>query len=482
MPFADIGRADVAEVGGKGANLGELTRAGLPVPPGFVVTSHAFLAALDAAGIRERLRREFAAVDARDPAALTGAAEQLRHLVEDVHMPGAVRDAVLAAYHALGPHELVAVRSSATSEDTATTSFAGMHDSYTNVGGDDALLARIRDCWASAYGSRVIAYRKGQGLTEEPTLAVVVQRMVDARRSGVIFTADPATGDPSALVIEAALGLGEVVVGGQVEVDTYTLSKAGPRLTSVRVGQQAFKVTRDRDGHEHRVDLSPDESGQRVLSDADVEALATLALKVEAHYGAPQDMEWADAGHGFVLVQTRPITTRGDAHEPASVLVSGLGASPGLASGTVRVLRTPAEGAALQASEVLVAPMTSPDWVPTMRRAAAVVTDGGGMTCHAAIVSRELGIPCIVGARSATSTLRTGEVVTVDATHGRVTAGRRPPRDDAAAPAPGPARAVAVAPPALGTRLYINLAVADQAEAAAAALAVDGVGLLRPSS
>lgn len=477
--FDQVGRADVALVGGKGANLGEMTKAGLPVPPGFVVTSSAFLAALDAAGIRKRLFEAFAAVNSHDAQELAKASSDMRQLVSTMAVPSEIRSAVLEAHAALGPGATVAVRSSATSEDTATTSFAGMHESFTNVDGEEALIDRLRACWASAYGQRVIAYRKTQGLTEEPSIAVVVQRMVNAARSGVIFTADPATRDTSLIVLEAAFGLGEVVVGGQVEVDTYTLTKAGPRLKSVRVGQQAFKIVRDAQGQERKVALSASEANRRVLSDLEVDQLATLALRVEAHYGAPQDMEWAEEGGRFFLVQTRPITTLGTPADIGALLVSGLGASPGTASGTVRILRSPDAGAELQAGEILVAPMTSPDWVPVMRRAAAIVTDSGGMTCHAAIVSRELGIPCVVGARSATEKLRTGEVVTVDATRGRVLSGRAVPSRDAqvqTTAATGVAAAPAFSP--LATRLYVNLAIADHAEAVAA-LPVDGVGLLR---
>lgn len=474
--FKEVGRSDVALVGGKGANLGELTHAGLAVPPGFVVTSGAFLAALEAAGIRTTLQERFATVDSQDPGSLAKGSAEMRGLVASIVLPDAMRAAIGDAYATLGPNAAVAVRSSATSEDTATTSFAGMHETFTNVTGLPALLERVRDCWASAYGQRVIAYRKTQGLTEEPTIAVVVQQMVNAARSGVIFTADPATRDTSVLVIEAAFGLGEVVVGGQVEVDTYTLTKAGPRVKGVRVGQQAFKIVRGADGNEQQVPLSPAEAGRRVLSDQDADQLARLALRIEEHYGVPQDMEWAEEGGTFFVVQTRPITTLGAPADVGALLVSGLGASPGTAAGRVRVLRSPDAGAELQPGDVLVAPMTSPDWVPTMRRAAAVVTDSGGMTCHAAIVSRELGIPCIVGARVATEKLRTGEVVTVDATHGRVVSGRVHPT---AAPATGePVVGRATLPTPLATRLYVNLAMADQAEAVAA-LPVDGVGLLR---
>ncbi|HEY5014492.1 MAG TPA: phosphoenolpyruvate synthase, partial [Acidimicrobiia bacterium] len=303
-----------------------------------------------------------------------------------------------------------------------------------------------------------------------------------------------ATGARDRIVIEAALGLGEVVVGGQVEPDTYVVTKEGPRVLDVRVGLQTQAIFRDADG-EHRVDLPPDVGGRRVCTDDEILELARLGETIEAHYGSPQDVEWAIAGGAFFIVQSRPITTlETDAvvssPEPAAsltageVIVRGLGAAPGRGSGRVRQLRSPAEGDAFATGDVLVAPMTNPDWVPILRRASALVTDSGGMTCHAAIVSRELRVPCVVGARRATELLRTGEMVTVDGTKGVVLAGA-----DTAAVATsvvsvttGAATAAAAGQPAvvepIATRLYVNLAIADQAERAAA-LAVDGVGLLR---
>ncbi len=475
--FDALSRADVPLAGGKGANLAEMTRAGLPVPPGFVVTSQAFLSALDGAGIRKTLMEKFASVNPDDPAALARASGEMQKLVMGATLPAALESALVQAYQRLGRSEPVAVRSSATSEDTSSTSFAGMHETYTHVVGETALIEKVKACWASAYGQRVLAYRRAQKMAEEPALAVVVQKMVSSARSGVMFTADPATGDTSRIVVEAAFGLGEVVVGGQVEPDTYSLSKEGPRLLEVRVGRKAFKIVRGPEGKEHRLDLSGEEAMRRVLGDDEVVKLGELGLKVEKHYGAPQDIEWAEEGGRWYLVQTRPITTLG-ASGHGELLVSGLGASPGSAHGNVRVLRTPDQAGELQNGEVLVAPMTSPDWVPAIRRAAALVTDSGGVTCHAAIVSRELRIPCVVGTRDATRILRNGELVTVDGAKGRVTAGAAsletvPDRESTPL-----ASAADGAPESLATRLYVNLAIAAQAEAVAA-LPVDGIGLLR---
>ncbi|MCY1022364.1 phosphoenolpyruvate synthase [Pyxidicoccus sp. MSG2] len=481
--FESLSRGDTAIAGGKGANLGELTRAGLPVPRGFVVTAAAFSASLEP--IRARLTQLWRRIDPDDAESLAAHSRELKTLVREVQLPASVRAALLGAYRQLGSERAVAVRSSATSEDTADTSFAGMHETFTNVAGEDAVLDKVRECWASAYGERVVAYRRSQGLSEEPTLAVVVQEMVDSARSGVMFTVDPSTGDRERLVIEGAFGLGEVVVGGQVEPDTYVVSKQRLRIMEARIGHKAFQIVREGHGKEHRVELSPEEAGRRVLKDEEVVELARLGLRVEQHYGSPQDVEWAESGGRLFLVQSRPITTlAGDGKAPKQqapsekgpALVTGLGASPGVASGRVRVLHRPEEGRQLRQGEVLVAPMTSPDWVPTMRRCAAIITDSGGMTCHAAIVSRELRIPCVVGARSATRVLRDGEEVTVDGATGQVRAGlEAAPTSVQAALAPA---FVAAEPEPLATRLYVNLALPGHAKEVAA-LPVDGVGLLR---
>lgn len=507
VSFANISRADVGTVGGKGANLGELVRAGFPVPPGFVVTAGAYLEAMDAAGVREKLVDIVAAVDTTDPSALASASSALQALISDASIPEVLAKEVIDAYHRLGEGEdkdvAVAVRSSATSEDAGDTSFAGMNETFTNVVGEQELLARLKDCWASVYGRRVIAYRASQNVVAEPAIAVVIQQMVDVERSGVMFSADPATGDREVVMIEAAFGLGEVVVGGQVEPDTYLVDKTGPDIRQVHIGKKDLKIVRGADGHDERVMLDSAQALERVLSDDEVLSIARMGIEVEAHYRAPQDMEWAlDVDGRWWLVQSRPITTLGtelgqsdtgfsqpdavapEASLPAPIL-QGLPASPGVADGPVRVLLSIDEADMLQSGEVLVAPMTSPDWVPTMRRAAALVTDSGGMTCHAAIVSRELGIPAVVGARGATKTLRTGEVVTVHGARGVVYPGHlsAPVISGGASVSANSgdnARREPSAPSAetLATRLYVNLAIADRAEEVAA-LAVDGVGLLR---
>jgi pyruvate,water dikinase len=494
--FENVGSEDVLCVGGKGANLGELTRAGFPVPPGFVVSAGAYLRAMDAAEVRDTLLRHAAAADTDASDALASAVGELQDLVRRAGMPHDLRDAVLVAYHQLGDGERVAVRSSATAEDTADTSYAGMNESFTDVAGDDALIGRIVACWASLWGARALAYRASQGVTDEPAIAVVVQRMVASERSGVMFTADPATGDRGRIVIEAALGLGEVVVGGQVEPDTYVVDKHDRHLIERHVGVQRYEIVPGPEG-DRRVALSPTEGAEPVLDDHAIGALAHVGVEVERHYGTPQDIEFAMDDHHVWLVQSRPITTLGDAAPAAdgrpacegppttadgvpdgSVLVTGLGASPAVGTGRVRVLRSPEEGAALLAGEVLVAPMTNPDWLPAMRRAAALVTDGGGITCHAAIVGRELHLPTVVAARGATTVLHDGDLVTVDGAGGRVLATHAVGPLAAPAPARAAAPPPAPAPETTATLLYVNLALAEHAEEVAAQ-PVDGVGLLR---
>ena len=482
--FEDIRLQDTDSVGGKGANLGELTAGGLPVPPGFVITGEAYLNAIDRAGIRDRLVAILAEARTAAQDGLDRLASEARSLVHSVPIPDDLAAGIVEGYARLGAGVRVAVRSSGIGEDAEGTSFAGMNETFTNVAGPEQLLGRVVDCWASLWGARSIFYRGDKELTAEPAIAVVIQEMVPSERSGVMFTVDPSTGETDHIVIEAAFGQGEVVVSGQVEPDTYVVAKEGPRLLHVRVGTQHFKIVRGPDGGDERVELDAAEGGRRVLSDEEVVEVARLGLAADAHYGSPQDTEWAMAGGHTYLVQSRPVTAVGGVSEPAAapgqgaLLVQGLAASAGRACGVVRVLQSPDQGDRLQSGEVLVAPMTSPDWVPTMRRAAAIVTDGGGMTCHAAIVSRELGVPAVVGARNATTVLRDGELVTVDGAQGTVTEGAATEAVAASAASAAPQEAGSGGPGALATKIYVNLAFAEHAEEVAA-LPVDGVGLLR---
>jgi hypothetical protein len=271
---------DVDRAGGKGANLGELVSAGLPVPQGFVVTAQAYLEAMDVGGVRADLVDRVSTADA-DDSSLARVSADLQDLVHKAAMPNPLRRELVDAYQRLGGEPYVAVRSSATGEDSAAASFAGMNETFTNVRGEEELARRVVDCWASLFGARACAYRASQGVTAEPAIAVVVQRMINSERSGVMFTADPATGDRSHVVIEAAFGLGEVVVGGQIEPDTYVVDKDGPSIVETRIGVQAVEIVRGDDGHDRRVELDPQRGARAVLTDEEVRGLALLGRRVE---------------------------------------------------------------------------------------------------------------------------------------------------------------------------------------------------------
>jgi pyruvate,water dikinase len=491
--FGDLSRGDVAFAGGKGANLGELARAGLPVPAGFVVGAPAYASFVEESGLREVLAARLASTDVDSSEELAAAAADARALVEEAPVPAAVVAAIKRAYEALASDGdgAVAVRSSATAEDTEAASFAGMNETFLNVVGADNVVDGVRHCWASLFGARTIFYRAERGFGQaDMDIAVVVQRQIDSTRAGVMFTVDPASGRADRLVIEGSLGLGESVVSGAVSPDRFVIAKSDLAVLESSVGAKELQIEARPGGGTIERRLDEAEAGRASMSEDEVRALAELGMRVEEHYGAPQDTEWAIDADGTVwMLQSRPITTAGrdkgrpEATVSARELVRGLGAGPGLASGPVRVLRSLEDAAQLQHGDVLVAPMTAPDWVPLMRRAAAIVTDSGGMTCHAAIVSRELGIPCVVGTSNATTSLLDGDVVTVDSRRGVVlegvvkaadpTAGTASASADAAAPG---SRASSVAITA--TELLVNLSEPSQV-ARVAALPVDGVGLLR---
>jgi pyruvate,water dikinase len=352
-------------------------------------------------------------LDPDDPVRLAETARACSALVSSVQLPAEIRAAVAEAYADLDPAFGVVVRSSA-GDDLDRVSFAGMNATFTDVRGVDAVLACVRSCWASLYAQRVIAYRAAGRIETDPRLAVVVQPMLPADVSGVVVTADPSFGGTERLVIEASRGTTESILSGRGEPDTVVVARHGPAVLGSRSAQ-------------------PTGTG-RVLDDAAALDIARLALQIEKHLGCPQDIAWARAGGRIWILRVRPITTLPHPDEATSgrLLLRGLAASKGVRSGPVRVLASPVDALRLRPGEVLVAPLTSADWVPALRRAAALVTDAGCMTCHAAVVSRELGVPAVVATHTATSTLRDGDVVTVDGSHGEVRAGAYvPDRTDA---------------------------------------------------
>jgi len=486
--FAELGKADVEYAGGKGANLGELTRAGLPVPDGFVIGAPAYRAFCDADALRSRITAELERLDVDDTAQLGVVSARVREMILSQPLPDWLESDIRDAYAQLSagdPDLAVAVRSSATAEDTESASFAGMNETFLNTLGADALIDAVRRCWASLFGGRTVFYRAKRGFAQaDMDIAVVVQRQLASTRAGVMFTIDPSSGRADLIVIEGSFGLGEAVVSGSVSPDRYVVNKSTMAIVTREVRAKELVIEPSPQGGTTTRPCSAQEAGQPVLTDADVLELADLAVRIERHYGVPQDTEWAFDEAGSVwMLQSRPVTSSGGAAprtgpEPqapaAAPLLRGLGAAPGSASGPVRIITSLADAGRLLDGDVLVTHMTSPDWVPLMRRAAGIVTDSGGMTCHAAIVSRELGVPCVVGTAEATRKLREGELVTVDATHGLVHRGSIV----VAAVHTASATSAAAVAPTTGTKLLVNLSEPSQVDRAAA-LDVDGVGLLR---
>ena len=485
----DIEGTDLAIAGGKGASLGELTSAGMPVPSGFIVTADSYRTFLESNEIDEELVR-LTDVDADDASELSEAAARAQEQVMDGDFPEDLREEIVESYAQLrdGEETYVAVRSSATAEDLPDASFAGQQETFLNVQGD-ALTDRIRECWASLFTPRAIYYRAEQGFeTAEVDIAVVVQEMVDADVSGVLFTSHPSTGDDQ-MIVEAAWGLGEAVVSGRVSPDTYVVDAESGEVLDVSLGEKKIMIVRDDDGETVERDVPDELRNERVLDEEELARLVELGHQVADHYGTPQDVEWAILDDEIYVLQSRPITTLSggeidrkedngaDVDDGSPVLLSGIGASPGRASGPVRVVHKIDQLDKVNAGDVMVTEMTTPDMVPAMKRASAIVTDEGGMTSHASIVSRELGVPAVVGTSTATAVLEDGQLVTVDGEMGRVLPGSR--ADPGADGEPEPQQAApARTKPMTATSVLVNISIPEAAERAAATGA-DGVGLLR---
>ena len=484
--FSQVGRNDGPLVGGKGANLGELTQAQIPVPPGFVVTTRAYRAFLVTTGLEGRIEAMLEGLDVEDDEALQRVSGKVRAAVEQAEMPAQLREDIERSYLELG-QGAVAVRSSATAEDLAEASFAGQQSTYLNVEGAADVVDAVQRCWASLFEARAVFYREHAGWGHvDVDLAVPVQRMVQSETSGVMFTIDPITNDEQRVVIEAALGLGEAVVAGLVSPDHFEVDKSSEAILDRQIFRQDRMLMRNPNGTGGEANiwraLSDAEGDRPKLTDAQVVELTTIGKRIERHYGGPQDIEWGWADGRFYLLQTRPITTlarpAGDldsAPTPtAEPLLSGSPASPGVAAGQVRVVSDPSQTGMIVEGDVLVAEMTTPDFVPAMKRAAAIITEKGGRTCHAAIISRELGVPCIVGAPGARA-LAEKLTVTVDGAAGHVYEGAQEELIDWWR---RQQERVVTEAPDTKTKIYVNLADPDIAQRVADR-SVDGVGLLR---
>ncbi|MEE1650410.1 phosphoenolpyruvate synthase [Brachybacterium sp. J144] len=458
--FSELGLDDLEQVGGKNASLGEmvshLTALGVQVPDGFATTADAYRELLAGTGLADRIDARLRDLDVEDTIALAEAGAEIRRMVIEQPLPAALEEEIRTAYAALaagsGAEVSFAVRSSATAEDLPDASFAGQQETFLNVRGIDAVLTAIREVFASLYNDRAIAYRVHHAFDHAAVaLSAGVQRMVrsDLGASGVLFTVDTESGFPGAVFVTSAYGLGEGVVQGAVNPDEFYVLKSAlregrPAILARSVGEKATAMVYTADPTVGRttefVEVEPVRRRRFSLTDEQVLDLARQALIIEEHYGRPMDVEWGLDGTdgGLYILQARPETVQSRAgstvekhrlEERGEVRAEGRAIGARIGAGPVRVLTSLEQMHDFRPGEVLVADMTDPDWEPIMKRAAAIVTDRGGRTCHAAIIARELGIPAVVGTGSATGTLRDGEEVTVSAAEGDtgyVYAGRLP--------------------------------------------------------
>lgn len=503
--FDELRREDVALVGGKSSSLGELTSAThVPVPYGFATTAHAYRYFMDATGTNKKIHELLDQLDdVEDSAELRDVCAKIRAEIVAAEMPEDLADAIGDAYEELAQKTghgdpFVAVRSSATAEDLPDASFAGQQDTYLNVKGREEVIRKVKECYASTFTDRATYYRVKKGFAHENVaLSAAVQMMAYSKVAGVMFTVDLATGADDKIMIEGSWGLGEYIVQGTVTPDNFVVDKDSLTILSRRINEKPIELVRDENGGvvEKRV---PEELAKaQVMSDEQIAELAGYAKAIEKHYGCYMDMEWAlDEDNKLWILQARPETvwsrknkekkekSKVNVTTDHKVLVKGLPASPGLVAGKAHVITDPADIDQFKEGEILVTLMTSPDWVPAMKKALAIVTDAGGMTCHASIVSRELGIPCVVGTKSrstdATAVLKTGQEITVDAQNGIIYDGIvedmiEKPQAQAAA---GTATVAAEYFPPTGTTVLMNLGDPDLAQKYAS-LPCDGIGLMR---
>jgi pyruvate,water dikinase len=480
--FNEVTKEDVATVGGKGANLGEMTRARIPVPPGFIVTADAYFDFLKKSKLTSEINKLLKPLNPDNSNQLHQIAGQIKQLIIDTPIPPEIAEEIKHSYTKMGGG-LVAVRSSATAEDLPEASFAGQQRTFLNIEGRKEVIAAVRGCWASLFEPRAIFYRHQQGFDHfKVGIAVPVQKMVQSEASGVMFTIEPVTSDSNHIIIEAVHGLGEAIVSGEVTPDLYIVDKKTTKIVSKKTARQEHQLVRNQGatGEEANiwVEMPPEEQTRQKVTDEEIVKIARLGKKLEEWYQFPQDIEWAKQDSEIFIVQTRPVTTIKEKAEEeeeikAPVLLTGDKASPGIASGPAKIIKDISHIERVHEGDILVAEMTTPDFVPAMKRAVAIVTDRGGRTAHAAIVSRELGIPCVVGTGEATTKLTNGQVVTVDGSHGKVYEGKVTRRIKTTAVSDMLREAIRTK-----TKVYVNLAQPELAEKVAAHN-IDGVGLLR---
>jgi pyruvate,water dikinase len=477
--FKEINRNDLQLVGGKGANLGEMYNNDIPVPNGFVVTSGAYFDFINKTSLSHKIRTELTGINVNNSKELFEVSKRIQTAFLQSDLPAYLKNEIRDYYHTLSGEydKKVAVRSSATAEDLPDASFAGQQETYLNIVGYKNVAHNILKCWASLFEPRAIFYRTEKGFSHlKVGIAVPVQLMVESEVSGIMFTINPVTNNANEISIEAAYGLGQPIVSGEITPDEYVVSKKDSKILSKHIVPQTKMLT-----EKGNVEVSNVFSKSQKLEDSYIIKLAELGKKIEDHYGTPQDIEWSYEKKHLYIVQSRPVTTiknisnyqkLGEVKISSRVLLQGTAASPGVAFGKVRILKSAKELGKIQEGDVLVTEMTNPDFVPAMKKASAIVTEKGGRTSHAAIISRELGVPAIVGCGMVLEILKDGEEITVDGTHGFVYEGNVIPNvkvEQSKTYKPNLKTA---------TKVYVNLGEPDLAQEMSKR-DVDGVGLLR---
>ena len=510
LRFEELRKEDIPLVGGKCANLGEMIQSGIPVPPGFAVTAQTYEKFISETGIAEKIYKiiEEKTANTDSPKQFEMTSKEVRKLIESTPIPDEMQKPIRKAYNELSKEAntaqaFVAVRSSATAEDLPGASFAGQQETYLNVRGEDELVSKTLKCWSSLFTPRAIFYRTEKGFRHEDVLiSVGVQKMVDAKAAGVTFTINPVTGEEDQIVIEGNWGLGETVVSGEVTPDHYVVDKETLRLVDKKIAKKTVEHIRNpKTGETKKISIPEDRQEKSCLTDEEIIRIAELAKQVEEHYGSPQDIEWAiDRDLSFprniFIVQSRPETVWSEKKmepemlkpsEPSPpservVVVRGIAAGKrAIGAGPAKVILTPEDASKImRKGDVLVTPMTNPDYVPYMKQASAIVTDKGGVTCHAAIVSRELGIPCIVGTENGTKLMKTGKEYTVDARNGVVYEGtlEELTKLTELRPSTVPLPSGLESAPVTATKIYMNLGVPEMIDEYKN-LPFDGIGLMR---
>jgi pyruvate, water dikinase len=451
--FKETSKKDIGFAGGKGANLGEMYQAGFPIPNGFIVTAQSYWKFLEESGLIDEITKILEKLDPENNDSLQSLSKKIRDLILSKEIPSDITEEILNGYNLMKKESkiniishdseiikssindtLVAVRSSATAEDLPDASFAGQQETFLNIIGAQEVIKAVRKCWASLFTARATYYRVKNNFPHmNVKIAVVIQKMINSEMSGVAFSANPSTGDKSEIIIEAGYGLGEAIVLGEVNPDLYIIDKKNVSIKSKQVKKQDRKLIRTKTANIEWVPVEDDLQEKQVIKDDFVLKLAKIIKSIEQHYDFPQDIEWAIENNKIFITQSRPITTLDNLNkevvsekqkEGKEDILHGLGASPGVAVGKVVKIKSVDELNKIKPGDILVTKMTDPNMVPAMKKAAGIITDEGGMTCHASIVSRELGTPCIVGTQKATSLLKDGDIVTMDATNGVVYKGK----------------------------------------------------------